>query len=240
MYGWTAEEVIGKPTVEILQPEFVDVEPDEVFRRLLEDGRFEGQVIHPRKDGTRIHTEARAVALKDKDGRITGFVSIDRDITERRQTEDKIRASLQEKEVLLKEINHRVKNNLQIISSLLNLQSRDIQDEQALRSFQVSQDRIRAMAMVHEMLYQSDDLARIDFGGYIKSLATDLGSAYGLGVRDIDLKIDVENIMLSVDTAIPCGVIVNELVANALKHAFPGTGRARFPSASRRPMVNTR
>ena len=162
------------------------------------------------------------MALKDKDGRITGFVTIDRDITVRRQAEDKIKASLQEKEVLLKEINHRVKNNLQIISSLLNLQSREIQDEQALRSFQVSQDRIRSMAMVHEMLYQSDDLARIDFGEYIKSLATDLGSAYGLGVRDIDLKIDVENIMLGIDTAIPCGVIVNELVANSLKHAFPG------------------
>ena len=124
--------------------------------------------------------------------------------------------------MLLKEINHRVKNNLQIISSLLNLQSRDIQDEQALRSFQVSQDRIRAMALVHEKLYQSDDLARIDFGEYIRSLAVDLGSSYGLVLREIELKIDVDNILLGVDTAIPCGVIVNELVANSLKHAFPG------------------
>ena len=222
MYGWTAEEVIGRPTVDFLQPEFVDVEPDQVFRQLLEGGHFEGQVIHRRKDGTRIQTEARARALRDKDGRITGFVSIDRDITERRQAEDKIRASLQEKEVLLKEINHRVKNNLQIISSLLNLQSRDIQDKQALRSFQVSQDRIKAMALVHEKLYQSEDLARIDFGEYIKSLATDLGSSYGLGSRNIEVKLDVENILLGVDTAIPCGVIVNELVTNSLKHAFPG------------------
>ena len=130
--------------------------------------------------------------------------------------------SLIEKEVLLKEINHRVKNNLQIISSLLSLQSRDIQDEQALRSFQVSQDRIQAMALVHEKLYQSEDLARIDFGEYIKTLATDLGSSYGLSSRDIELKIDVEGILLGVDTAIPCGVIVNELVTNSLKHAFPG------------------
>jgi len=144
------------------------------------------------------------------------------EIAQREQAEDKIKASLNEKEVLLKEINHRVKNNLQIISSLLNLQSRDIQDERTLRSFRVSQDRIRAMAMVHDKLYQSDDLARIDFGEYIKSLATDLGNSYGLASRDIDLKIDVENILLGVDTAIPCGVIVNELVANSLKHAFPG------------------
>ena len=138
------------------------------------------------------------------------------------RAESAIRSSLNEKEVLLKEINHRVKNNLQIISSLLHLQSRDIHDEQALRSFQVSQDRIRAMALVHEKLYQSDDLARIDFGDYIESLATDLGSSYGLGSRDVKLKIDVENILLGVDTAIPCGVIVNEMVANSLKHGFPG------------------
>ncbi len=139
-----------------------------------------------------------------------------------RDSEKRLRASLDKKEVLLKEIGHRVKNNLQIISSLLSLQSRDIQDELALRAFQVSQDRIRAMALVHEKLYQSDDLSRIDFGEYIKSLATDLGSSYGLSSRDIDLKIDVDNILLGVDTAIPCGVIVNELVANSLKHAFPG------------------
>jgi len=130
--------------------------------------------------------------------------------------------SLTEKEVLLQEINHRVKNNLQIISSLLSLQSRDIQDPQVLRAFQTGQDRIGAMAMVHEKLYQSEDLARIDFGEYIRSLAANLINSYGLGSRDIDLKIEVDNILLGVDTAIPCGVIVNELVANSLKHAFPG------------------
>ena len=123
---------------------------------------------------------------------------------------------------LLNEVNHRAKNNLQTISSLLSLQSRDIQDEQVLRSIKVSQDRIKAMGLVHEKLLQSDDLARIDFGEYIKSLATDLGCSYGLDLRDINLKIDVENILLGVETAIPCGVIVNELVANSLKHAFPG------------------
>ncbi len=103
MYGWTAEEVIGRPTVEFLQPEFVGVEPDEVFRRLLEEGHFEGQVIHPRKDGTRIHTEARATALRDKDGRIAGFVSIDRDISERKQAEEVVRKAGEELEMRVAE-----------------------------------------------------------------------------------------------------------------------------------------
>ena len=144
------------------------------------------------------------------------------DVTDRKEAGDKIKASLQEKEVLLKEINHRVKNNLQIIINLLSLQSRDIKDEQTLHSFEVSRNRIRAMALVHDKLYESDDLARIDFGQYINSLALDLRSSYGLSSRDVNLNIDVDSILLGVDTSIPCGVIANELVANSLRHAFPG------------------
>ena len=103
-----------------------------------------------------------------------------------------------------------MKNNLQIISSLLNLQSRDIEDPQVLRAFQTAQDRIAAMAMVHEKLYQSEDLARIDFGEYIRSLAGNMINSYGLASRDIGLKIDVDNIFMGVDSVISCGVIVNE------------------------------
>ena len=176
-----------------------------------------------------IYTQRHLELLERIGGQIAGAIASSRLYSELVQADESLRVSdeqtrnsLAEKEVLLREINHRVKNNLQIISSLLNLQSRDIKDPEALHSFQVSQDRIRAMAMVHDKLYKSDDLGRIDFGGYIKSLATDLGNSYGLASRDIDLKIDVENILLGVDTAIPFGVIVNELVANALKHAFPG------------------
>ena len=176
-----------------------------------------------------IYTQRDLELLERMGNQITGAISnaqlyadLKRAEEALRSSEEQTRASLDEKKVLLKEINHRVKNNLQIISSLLNLQSRDIQGEQALRSFQVSQDRIRAMALVHEKLYVSEDLVRIDFGAYIKSLVTELGSSYGLGLRDIDLKIDVENVLLGVDIAIPCGVIVNELVTNSLKHAFPG------------------
>jgi len=138
-----------------------------------------------------------------------------------KNAEEQIRESLREKESLLQEINHRVKNNLQIISIPLKLQSRDISDERVLRSFQTGQDRIGAMAMVHEKLYQSDDLARIDFEEYLRSLTSSLMNSYGLTSRNIALEIDAENVLLGVDTVIPCGVIVNELVSNSLKHAFP-------------------
>ena len=225
IFGWSKVEAIGQNLASLVMPARYRERHQRDLEHFLRT--WEGPVLNQRielevqhRDGHEFPVELTVSPLKTGETYI--FNAFVHDITERRQAEEQTRASLAEKEVLLKEINHRVKNNLQIISSLLNLQSRDIQDERALRSFQVSQDRIKAMALVHEKLYQSEDLARIDFGEYIKSLATDLGSTYGFGLRHIDLKIDVEDILLGVDTAIPCGVIVNELVANSLKHAFPG------------------
>ncbi len=144
-----------------------------------------------------------------------------RNVTKQKQNEARIKASLAEKEILFKEINHRVKNNLQIISSLLSLQGHDIQDPLVLQYFKKSQDRIKAMALVHEKLYQSEDLARIDFGDYLRTLTEDLHSSYGIGAQNIGLNIEVESMLLGVDAAIPCGLIVNELISNSLKHAFP-------------------
>jgi len=140
---------------------------------------------------------------------------------ERKRMEEWIKASLKEKEVLLKEIHHRVKNNLQIISSLLNLQSEYIKDEQDLEIFKVSQNRIESMALIHEKLYQSEDLAQIDFSEYIRDLVASLFCSYELNLDAIELKINVEQIFLNIETAIPCGLIINELVLNSLKHAFP-------------------
>ena len=142
-------------------------------------------------------------------------------LDEMRRAEDKIKASLQEKEVLLKEIHHRVKNNLQVIYSLLRLQSAHIKDEHDLEIFKESQNRVMSMAFVHEKLYQSEDLAMIDFAEYTRKLATSLFHSYAAYPEIITLEINVEDVFLGIDNAIPCGLIINELVSNCLKHAFP-------------------
>ena len=138
-----------------------------------------------------------------------------------KKAEEQIRASLREKEVLLQEIHHRVKNNMQIISSLIKLQSRHIKDEKALETFMSTQDRVKSMALIHERLYRSKDFARVDFAEYVRSLTAHLFSAYGIDPRSTKLKTDIKDIFLDINTAIPCGLIINELVSNSLKHAFP-------------------
>lgn len=144
-----------------------------------------------------------------------------RDITERKKLENKLKNSLEEKDIMMKEIHHRVKNNLMVIQSLLHLQSRYIKDEDALNIFKESQNRAKSMALIHQRLYQSDDLKRIDFGDYARNLATDLFHTNATRPELIKLNIDVENLMVDVNTAIPLGLILNELLTNCLKHAFP-------------------
>jgi PAS domain S-box-containing protein len=140
----------------------------------------------------------------------------------RKRADEQIKSSLKEKDVLLKEIHHRVKNNMQIISSLLRLQSKEIQDEITQKIFDVSQNRIRSIALIHETLYQSEDLGRIDFTRYLQKLATHLISIYRPKGQGIELKLEAKNIFLDINRAIPCGLIINELVSNSLKHAFLG------------------
>ncbi|MCK4417131.1 MAG: hypothetical protein KAV99_03080, partial [Candidatus Latescibacteria bacterium] len=143
------------------------------------------------------------------------------DITERKRAEEQIKASLKEKEILLKEVHHRVKNNLQVISSLLRLQSGYVKDKESLEMFRESCDRVRSMALIHEKLYQSEELSRVDFAKYIQDLTDHLFRSYGANSEAIRLKINVVDGLLGIDTAIPCGLIINELVSNSLRYAFP-------------------
>ncbi|MBD0267307.1 MAG: GAF domain-containing protein [Cyanobacteria bacterium Co-bin8] len=149
------------------------------------------------------------------------YEQIQSELAERRRAEEQLKSSLREKEALIKEIHHRVKNNLQIISSVLRLQSDFVRDKKVMALFNDSQNRIRSMALIHEKLYQSRDLLRIGMAEYVRDLTHNLLSSYVASSQRIELEIQAESIWLNIDTAIPCGLIINELVSNALKHAFP-------------------
>lgn len=142
-------------------------------------------------------------------------------VVERKRSEDLIKASLKEKNTLLGEIHHRVKNNLQVISSLLNLQSDNVKDKGLRTMFKETQDRIKSMALVHEELYHSKDLSEVDFSEYVRILTGRLLQSYDEDPDNISIKTTVDNIFLDVDKAIPCGLIINELFSNSLKYAFP-------------------
>lgn len=151
----------------------------------------------------------------------TANKQLQREIDQRKRVEEQIKAGLEEKEVLLKEIHHRVKNNLQVVSSLLNLQSKHIQDQESLKIFKESQNRINSMKLLHEKLYQSENLANINFNQYISNLAVDLLNSYQVKPGAVTLKSRSDEVYLKTDVAVPCGLIINELVTNSLKHAFP-------------------
>lgn len=154
-------------------------------------------------------------------GRLLRIWGTQQDITERKRIEAQIHASLKEKDVLLKEVHHRVKNNMQIISSLLQLQARRLDDERIINILKESQARVRSMALVHEMLYGSHNLSQIDLAQYIRKLVNSLYSAHGESNGVIHFQFDIQPILISVDLAVPCGLMFNELVTNVLKHAFP-------------------
>ncbi len=164
------------------------------------------------------HTEVKMVCAKIAgEDRLVSFV---RDNTDKKIAEKRIEDSLKEKTVLLKENHHRVKNNLQIITSLLDLQSDTVENEDLTLLYKESQDRIKSMALIHEKLYQSEDLAKINMGDYITSLLEQIQDSYYLYNVDLETGVETDDFSIHLDTAIPCGLIINEIVSNSLKHAF--------------------
>ncbi|MBR8835630.1 MAG: PAS domain-containing protein [Stigonema ocellatum SAG 48.90 = DSM 106950] len=197
--------------------ELVKAEFNAYMEGLIPKYEIEHRMLH--KDGSYMWFLARGTLLKNVNNKPCFIAGSNTDITDRKQAENQLKASLKEKEVLLKEIHHRVKNNLQIISSLLRLQAGYIKDQQASNIFQDSQNRVRAMAMIHENLYKSNDLAKIEFSDYIQNLINNLRHCYGVN-DSIQIRLNIEQILLRVDTAITCGLIINELISNSIKHAF--------------------
>ena len=204
----------------------------EVYKELWEtitSGKVWYGELHNKKKSGELYWESVSISpVRDTRGVITHFVGVKEDITERRKAEDQIKASLKEKEILLQEIHHRVKNNLQVIISLLSLQSKDIKDQKILKMFKESQNRILSISLVHEGIYRSKDLAHIKLEGYVKKLTRDLLQSYKVNEGIITLKIDVEDMSIGIDTSIPCGLIINELLSNSLKHAFPEKGKGEI------------
>jgi PAS domain S-box-containing protein len=219
-YGYEPDEIVGRPGSVLwggdLDPgSWPALDPDD-------DVGWSGEIVHRRKDGRQLPVSLTRSVVRNESGDGVAVVGVARDITARKRTEEQLKASLKEKEVLLKEIHHRVKNNLQVVSSLLNLQSGTLTDEHTVDALRDSQNRVKSMALIHERLYQSTALTRIDFGEYVRNLVSHIKGSFR-GVGDIEVLVDVEDLLFDVDVAIPCGLIVNELVSNSIKHAFaPG------------------
>ncbi len=193
---------------------------DALPRVLLgESTSTEYRIVWP--DGTIRWVCDRAFPIYDELGKVYRIAGICEDISDRKLAEARLQAALREKEVLLKEIHHRVKNNMQVISSLLQLQTQYIEDEATLSLFEESQTRIHSMALIHEQLYQSDSLAQIDIQTYVENLVANLFQSFGCCNDLIEFNVNIDPIFLNIETAIPCGLIINELVSNSLKYAFP-------------------
>ncbi len=217
--GWDPEDIIGHPVTDF----YKDPSERELFKeKLKETGVINDyELTLLAKDGRVIDVSVSSKIIFGKDRNPIGVEGVLRDITDRKRAEEQVRSSLKEKEVLLQEIHHRVKNNMQIISSLLNLQSRNISDENVREMFKMSRDRIKSMALIHEKLYQSENLSKINFAQYVQSLTLHLRHTYNTNVDRIKLDTMVKDVFLDINKAIPCGLIINELVSNSLKHAFP-------------------
>jgi PAS domain S-box-containing protein len=220
MLGNTEEEMLGRHVFDFMDAD-ARIEAEKCLERLKQGIKETLDFRFSRKDRTNLWAIVSTNPIFDEKGQYVGALGMITDISERKQAEEIIKKSLEEKEVLLREIHHRVKNNMQIISSLLGLTSGTIKEKKYIEMFRESQNRINSMSLIHEKLYSSNDFAKIDFNEYIRELANSLFKSRGItGI--IELKIDIENVSIGIDHAIPCGLIINELITNSIKYAFPG------------------
>jgi PAS domain S-box-containing protein len=242
--GWSLAEAQAKPASEVFNiiNEYSRRKPDDPVSRVLKEGSISGisnYVTLVKKDGTELPIYDSCAQIRDVEGNTMGAVLVFRDITKRRKLDEalkraqeeleirvqertaQLKESLEEKEILLREIHHRVKNNMQVISGLLMLQEEYSNDEKVNEMIKESQNRIDSMSLIHEKLYRSESISKIDFKEYVDDLVSGLFESYGITGSKVGFKVNAENINMGIDTAIPCGLIINELVSNSLKHAFP-------------------
>jgi PAS domain S-box-containing protein len=220
--GYTAAEAVGrKPSLLMSgqhRPEFFD----KLWRTIVAGEPFRAVFVNRHKSGALVYEEKTITPIRDPGGAITHFVSTAKDVTERRRAEEALRSSLQEKEALLKEVHHRVKNNLQVITSLLRLETGRNEHPSTKSVLRDMQGRVQSMALLHETLYRSGTFASVDLGDYLKQLANHSFRALNAQPGLIQLDLDLASVRVDMDQTIPCGLLVNELISNCLKHGFPG------------------
>jgi PAS domain S-box-containing protein len=220
--GYTSEELKKLTFQEITYPE--DLRTDLEYVRQIVAGEIDRYSMEKRyihKDSSVIWVNLTVSLVPDELRGEEHFIAVVEDISARKTAEVTVKKSLDEKEVLLREIHHRVKNNMQVISSLLSLQAANIKDERLHQLFQESQSRVRAMALIHEILYDSDDLSSIDLSTYMSRLVASLTRMYGADAAQVRLNVESDDITLRIDDMVPCGLAISELVTNSLKYAFP-------------------
>jgi two-component system, sensor histidine kinase PdtaS len=225
MLEYDPEEMLGKRFFL-----FIDVKNAEKagqrWERCRQGVKEEYEAEFVGKDGKPVNTRLSSSPMFDDADTFHGAMFSVADISDRKAAEEKIKASLQERDVYLREIHHRVNNNLQVVSSLLYLQSKNVNDPKTLGILLESSERVRSIALIHEQLHKSADLMHVNFRAYLNSLTTNLFQTYGIQSGGVKLKLEIhEGVSLTPDKAIPCGLIVNELVSNALRHAFVGGGK---------------
>ncbi|MGB9940554.1 PAS domain S-box protein [Methanosarcina sp.] len=226
VYGYSAEEILGK-NISVLEPANLKGEIKQLTEKIKNDEKVKYyETLRLKKDGTLINLSVTLSPIFNLSGELVAISAISRDITERKKAEETL---VKIEDARKKEIHHRIKNNLQVISSLLDLQAEKFVDNEVLEAFRESQDRVFSMSLIHEELYRGQGTDTLDFSAYLQKLAENLFQTYSLKSRNLSLLMDLEeNAFFDMDIAVPLGIIVNELVSNSLKHAFTENGKGNI------------
>ncbi len=197
----------------------------ELKKAILKGIEWEGELLKKKKGGDRFMFSASVSPVTDKYGYITNFIMVGQDITPFRETERQLKMAVEEKTILLSELHHRVKNNLAIISGLIQLQAFSETDERVKLKLLSSVGRVQTMASMHEVLYESGSFSKLEFGENVRKIVATISKMYYEKAKNIEVKLDVENVLLNINQAHPCSLIINEVITNAFKHAFNQSGK---------------